>query len=144
MQRVIKVEVRAAPGATLAALADLSTYPHWLPLVTEARPDSDETWVITLRAKLGPLARSKQLRMRRTEMTENHVRFERQEVDGREHATWTLDAAVNQDSSSRDRKLTTVVMTLHYDGSLWSAPLEAALAASEGTAAKNFDRWLHG
>ena len=74
------------------ALADLGTYPAWLGLVTAAEPDGDNTWVVTLRARLGPLARSKRLRMVRTERSADSVRFERREVDGRDHSEWVLSA----------------------------------------------------
>ena len=61
----------------MAALADLATYTHWLTLVSAAEPvDPDEdgglgntgnppTWNVTIKAQLGPLARSKRLRMTR-------------------------------------------------------------------------------
>ena len=61
----------------MEALADLSTYPEWLALVTEAEPQGDHTWLVTLRARLGPLARSKRLRMVRTQLLDDSVRFER-------------------------------------------------------------------
>ena len=77
MDRTISATVDAAPVATMEALADLSTYSAWLSLVAAAEPDGPDVWLVTLRARLGPLSRSKRLRMIRTELLEHSVRFER-------------------------------------------------------------------
>lgn len=122
----------------MAALADLSTYPEWLSLVNAAEPDADDTWLVTLRARLGPLARSKRLRMVRTEVDDTHVRFERQEVDGRDHAAWVLTASLEEtDSTTCDVKV-----HLHYGGALWTAPLEIVLKSFEGSAADRLSAYL--
>lgn len=122
----------------MAALSDLGSYPAWLSLVNDARPDGDTAWMVTLRARLGPLARSKRLRMVRTELTDQLVRFERQELDGRDHAQWILTATIeSNDSTSCD-----VHVHLHYGGALWSAPLEIALATFEGSAADRLSAHL--
>ncbi len=167
IDRVITAEVTATPEQTLAALADLSTYPEWLGLVASATLDepapSDTTssnatardatapaaaaaaagqpaWIVTLRAKLGPLARSKRLRMQRVAAAADHVRFERREIDGRDHASWVLEARTRP---ADDQAMTTAVdVSLQYDGSFWSAPLEAALSAAEGPAARRLGTWL--
>ena len=39
----------ASPEQTIAALADLGTYPSWLSLVHGAEAIDDETWNVTLR-----------------------------------------------------------------------------------------------
>jgi hypothetical protein len=51
-----------------------------------------------------------------------HVRFERAEVDGRSHSAWVLDAKVSHKGST-----TTLNMTLHYGGRLFSNVVERAL-----------------
>ncbi|MFT4990324.1 MAG: hypothetical protein ACI9BK_003106 [Acidimicrobiales bacterium] len=139
MDRTISATVDAAPAATMEALADLVTYPAWLTLVTGAEPDGPDTWLITLRARLGPLARSKRLRMVRTELLEHSVRFERAETDGRNHAEWVLTASLEP----RPDATSEVKVHLHYGGALWSAPLEIVLASFEGNAAERLSTYLN-
>lgn len=145
MDRRISATVSASPAETIAALADLSTYPSWLSLVHGAEPSSDDdVWDVTLRARLGPLARSKRLRMRRTHLDDTSVRFERDEVDGRDHAAWKLEATVSPTDPAGDNRGggSDVVVHLHYSGALWSTPLEIALASFEGSAADRLDSYL--
>jgi hypothetical protein len=139
VDRRISATVSASPAETIAALADLSTYPSWLSLVHGAEPIDDETWNVTLRARLGPLARSKRLRMRRAHLDDTRVRFERDEVDGRDHAAWELEATVAPADTGAGSD---VVVHLHYSGALWSTPLEIALASFEGSAADRLDSYL--
>jgi hypothetical protein len=76
-----------------AILRDLAQYPHWLDIVHSAAVDenSDSAWIIELRGKVGPFARSKRLRMMRTNDDANSsVVFERSEIDGRNHSEWKL------------------------------------------------------
>ena len=47
--------------------------------------------------------------------------FERGEIDGREHATWILDVAIDTHQPCA------VEVELHYGGRLWSKPLETIL-----------------
>ena len=140
VDRTITATVDAAPDITMAALADLGTYPEWLTLVTAAQPDGDATWLVTLRARLGPLARSKRLRMVRTELDDRSVRFERAETDGRDHAEWILTAALEPGAGTTSE----VKVHLHYGGALWSAPLEIVLSSFEGSAADRLSAYLSG
>ena len=83
-------------------------------------------WQIELRARLGPLARSKRLRMQRTVHDEaaHVVVFERHEVDGRRHSPWVLRAAVTPTADG-----CALQMHLHYGGALWTGGvLERTLA----------------
>jgi len=118
-----------------AAVDDLATYPKWLSIVTkvvavdadEAGDDPGPAWVIDLRGRLGPLARSKRLRMVRTAFEgPTHIRFERREVDGRSHSAWVLDAEVepHPDGADAGSRLT---MRLHYGGSFGGSLLERML-----------------
>jgi hypothetical protein len=114
---------KCAPEAILQWIVALDTYPRWMSLVHSATADVDESdvWHIELRAAVGPITRSKRLRMRRTvyERFDRHVRFEREEVDGRLHSSWVLDARVTPvDGSSSE-----LTMSLHYGGTLWSGGL---------------------
>lgn len=146
VDRTISATVDAPPGATMAALRDLGTYPSWLSLVTAAEPDmtahssdaGDAAWLVTLRARLGPLARSKRLRMVRTHLDDTSVRFVRAETDGRDHADWELAALLAPLGDDRSQ----VEVHLHYGGALWSAPLELVLSTFEGTAADRLSAYL--
>ena len=141
MDRRITADVDASRPEVIAALADLTTYPHWLSLVAaaEAEPNVGEpVWIVTLRAKLGRLARSKRLRMRRTDLTEDSVRFVRDEVDGRQHAEWILQATVTDGDAGRCQAL----VHLHYGGALWSTPLEIVLSKFEGSAGERLTAYL--
>ncbi|HEY4608352.1 MAG TPA: SRPBCC family protein [Ilumatobacteraceae bacterium] len=107
---------------------DLSTYPQWNGLVYHAtrEPGDDAAWDVELRARIGPLARSKRLRMIRTVRDADTftVRFERDQADGRNHSPWVLDASIVE----RDG-VSTLTMDLHYGGRLWTGgALERALA----------------
>ena len=114
------VDVPAPPEVVFPLVADLAVYPSWLPLVHEAEaagvgPD-ERAWEVELRARVGPFARSKRLRMARTDViTDRLAVFERAEVDGREHARWALRAELTPTDDG-----TRVTMHLAYDGNLWT------------------------
>ena len=107
---------------------DLSTYPQWNGLVHSAthEPGDEPVWDVELRARLGPLARSKRLRMVRTvrDVETFTVTFERRQTDGRNHSPWVLGAAIVERGG-----ISTLTMHLHYGGSLWTGgALERVLA----------------
>jgi hypothetical protein len=117
-----------SPDELMAWVDDLSRYPQWLTIVTTASPvaavdgDAGPAWLVDLRGRLGPLARSKRLRMVRTQRTTDRAVFERREADGKNHSPWVLDATITAtDEGSR------LVMHLHYGGSLWGPVLERML-----------------
>ncbi len=115
------VEVAADPAVVHPIVADLGTYPDWLPLVHDATPDpvadgDPPAWTVELRAQVGPFARSKQLRMVRVESVAGELAvFERREIDGRDHARWALRAELMPSDAG-----TVVTMHLAYDGGLWT------------------------
>jgi hypothetical protein len=124
----IEADLRAAcsTDALFSWVRDLDRYPTWHEIVTRAEPVDDDTWQVDLRGRLGPLARTKRLRMRRTRLEEGtdsaRVTFERDEVDGRNHSPWRLTAEVAPaPDGSR------LHMVLHYGGSLWGPVLERVL-----------------
>ena len=82
--------VRAAGPAVAAVVRDLATYPHWLGLVEGAAGDGGGAWRVDLVGKLGPLRRSKRVRMKRVMDDPDRVVFERAELDGRDHSLWRL------------------------------------------------------
>jgi ribosome-associated toxin RatA of RatAB toxin-antitoxin module len=123
------LEAPCSPAELFGFVDDLAKYPAWVDLVHRATPLVDgepPEWQVELRARIGPLARSKQLRMRRTLLdAESHVAmFERHEVDGRRHSPWVLRAEVTPTGDG-----CALHMHLHYGGGLWTGGvLERALA----------------
>lgn len=111
------------PEALFAWVEDLSKYPSWLEIVTRAEPIDDGAWAVDLRGRLGPLARSKRLRMVRAGVeTPMSVRFERAELDGRNHSPWVLEADVASHQAGSELQ-----MRLHYGGGLFGPVLERVL-----------------
>jgi uncharacterized protein YndB with AHSA1/START domain len=112
------------PARVFPWVEDLERYTHWLDIVPRVvdAPGGD-AWLVDLRARLGPFARSKRLRMVRTRHEPDHVvRFERDERDGRSHSPWVLDATVEaRDGGSR------LTMHLHYGGGLLGPVVERLL-----------------
>ena len=83
-------------------------------------------WSVDLRGRLGPLARSKRLRMVRTQFRPDELAvFEHAEADGRRHSAWVLRAEVSAGPTAAESRL---VMGLHYGGSFWGPVLERLLA----------------
>lgn len=112
-----------APGDLRPFVDDLSQYPSWMRLAhrVEALPDDPlgPAWSVELRAQVGPLARSKRLRMVRVENTSERVVFERHESDGRRHSPWILTVTLT-DTSEGDAASSHLAMHLHYGGKLWT------------------------
>lgn len=121
----IEAELTApcAPEELFGWVRDLVRYPEWLEIVTRAEPADDGSWAVDLRGRMGPFARSKRLRMVRTELVEPaRVVFERAELDGRDHSPWTLTAVVEPvDGGAR------LAMGLHYGGGLFEPLIERVL-----------------
>ncbi len=129
------------PDRVFEIVSDLGTYPEWLDIVTRAEAvpaaagddDGDGTseesgdgaaWSVDLTGQVGPLRRTKRLRMVRTRSEPgHHVRFERREVDDRQHSAWVLSATLEPVDVG-----TTLTMRLHYDGRLWMPILDRLLA----------------
>ena len=109
-----------------ATVADLGTYPRWLDIVARAVPLDDggalPAWSVDLRGQIGPLRRSKRLRMERTVDEADHLRFERRELDGREHSPWVMEGRLRPRPGG-----TVLTMRLHYGGSLWVPLLDRLL-----------------
>jgi len=127
MRFTTAIDVPTTPERLFREVSDLTGYPSWLTIVPRAipHPDDDDTWVIDLRGRLGPLSRSKRLRMVRTVFEPpHHVTFEREETDGREHSAWVLDARVSPGSEPDTAHLE---MLLHYGGTLGAGLLERML-----------------
>lgn len=129
MDVVEELVAPCAPEVLFGWIAELDRYPAWLDVVQRAEPldptagTDRPAWLVDLRGRLGPLARSKRLRMVRTRHEPPHgVTFERRELDGRSHSPWVLRADV---SSAGEQALLT--MRLHYGGGFWGPMLERML-----------------
>jgi len=128
MDITASLEAPCAAEQLFVLVDDLATYPQWNGLVHSAvaEPGDAPVWDVELRARLGPLARSKRLRMVRTVRdTETFtVTFERDQADGRNHSPWLLRATIVEQGGT-----STLTMQLHYGGSLWTGgALERVLA----------------
>lgn len=121
------LEAPCDPAVLFSWVDDLARYVEWTDVVHSATADGDvSTWRVELRARVGPFARSKQLRMVRTlhDSVQRVVEFERRELDGKKHAPWVLRAEVDESGEA-----STLRMHLHYGGALWTGGvLERALA----------------
>lgn len=122
------LEAPCPPSVVRPWVDDLARYPQWLTIVPRAVPDpaaaADEgpAWSIHLRGKVGPLSRSKRLRMVRTSAGEHEIVFERRETDGQQHSAWVLRAVLAPTASG-----CTLTMHLHYGGKLWEPLVERLL-----------------
>lgn len=112
-------------------LAGLDSYPAWMPLVHAARQVGPDVWDVEIRARVGPLARSKRLRMRRAVDQPSRIVFVREETDGRVHAPWTLEVCIDAQGDG-----CSVSVELVYGGSLWTGGLLDKVLAQQIEAGK--------
>jgi hypothetical protein len=113
----------------LAVIEDLGTYPRWLSVVHRAVPDGEAAWSVDLGARVGPLSRTKRVRMVRVAKP-GAVRFERAELDGKRHPEWVLEATVVPQGTG-----TSVEVHLHYGGAPALPLLDLVLAGEARRAA---------
>ena len=120
---------------------ELDDYPAWMPLAHRVEPappvpadDGRPAWDVELRARVGPLARSKRLRMVRTthDPASGTVVFDRHELDGRPHSPWVLRADVVAEHVGGSR----LDMHLHYGGALWTGGLIERVLADQISAGR--------
>lgn len=118
------------PAEVYPWVDDLDRYPAWMRLThaVERLPvDDPPAWNVELRAALGPLARSKRLRMvRSVREHDRKVVFVREEVDGREHAPWVLTVELEDLQPG-----TRLGVHLHYGGRLWTGGMLERVLADE-------------
>jgi hypothetical protein len=116
------------------AMSDLAAYTQWLDIVYRAEADTqsigeDAVWNVQLRGKVGPFARSKNLRMVRTvNIAGSRVVFERKELDGRNHSAWVFTADISPKGEG-----SSVSVHLHYGGTLFSGGVLERLLADQIT-----------
>ena len=130
MERTEQVETPVSPERLFAVVEDLERYQEWLDIVVRATPANPladgegPAWAVELRGRLGPLARSKRLRMVRTvHEVPRRVVFERREAGERSRSPWTLTALVSPTGEG-----SCLTMSLHYGGALWGPMIERLLA----------------
>lgn len=125
-----------------AVVRDLASYPMWLDIVRRVQVDQtqqgeDCAWVVELRGKVGPFARSKRLRMVRASdqshddqrssfLNHGRVVFERRELSSRHHSQWVLTANVTATVSG-----STLSVHLHYGGALFGGGVLERLLAEQ-------------
>lgn len=129
--------VDAPPDAVRQVVADLTTYPAWLGVVAAVVPDGDG-WLVDIGARLGPLRRTKRVRMARA--ADDALRFERQEDDGRAHSPWVLAGTV----APEGRAGTRLTMHLYYGGGLWAPGLDRVLRDEVRRALPRLERLASG
>jgi hypothetical protein len=133
MEVTANVDVPVSVEILFGYISDLKNYESWLEMVHSVKPFSHvastshelDAWIVELRARLGPFARSKRLRMVQKICEAPYcVVFERAENDGRSHSAWVLSATVSPTDNG-----SSLQMNLHYSGSLFTGGLlERALA----------------
>jgi hypothetical protein len=119
---------------------DLTTYPQWFTIVDRVVPEpTGEGWAVDLAARLGPLKRTKRVRMVRCvlEPTARRVVFERHELDGGSHSPWVLSASVAESVPGCD-----LTMHLHYGGLGWVPGLDLILREEARRAGARLERRL--
>jgi hypothetical protein len=138
MDIAASMDAPASADRVFSFVDELTGYPRWMPLahrVSEPTtdPDGSPAWDVEIRARLGPLARSKRLRMVRTghDTDGRRVRFERRERDGRRHSPWILDAQVVETAGG-----SRLEMRLHYGGALWGGGLMERVLADQITSGR--------
>lgn len=144
-----RANLKHSADRAFAAIADLDTYPAWLGIVVEVssatghQDDAGPAWFVDLGARLGPVRRTKRVRMVRTIHEPNaRVRFERREHDGESHSPWTLSAAIDHDSSDAAGTCR-VRMDLHYGGSGWLPGLDRILRQEIRRAGGRLNQYLN-
>lgn len=125
------MDVDVPADAVFRVVRDLATYPQWLDIVHQVEPNESGSgqpgWNVELRAKIGPFARSKRLRMVRTvDEHPTRVTFERSELDGKKHARWVLTSEISAHLGT-----TTLRVHLHYGGSLFDGGVVERVLADQ-------------
>jgi hypothetical protein len=78
-----------------AVVADLTTWPSWLDVVTDAVADGPAAWRTRLGLRLGPVSFGRAVRLALVGDAPDALRFERVETDGRtDHSPVVLDVAL--------------------------------------------------
>jgi len=131
MQYSSDIELAVEPILVYPFVADLVRYVEWMPMVHDVKAVGDGAWNVELRAKVGVFARSKRLRMKRTVNTAQHIVFERDEIDGRQHSPWIMAVTLQAAHTG-----CVVNVDLSYGGNLWTAGILDRVLAAQVEAGK--------
>jgi hypothetical protein len=142
----VRADLTAACATSdlLPWVEDLSRYPSWMRLAHRVEPVPPDplgpAWSVELRAQVGPLARSKRLRMVRVTHDDDNaataarrdgahaIVFERHESDGRRHSPWVLTVSI---APGDDATTSHLAMHLHYGGKLWTGGVLERILSEE-------------
>ena len=145
MDVTASVDAPVDPATLFGRIDLLDHYPPWLDIVQRvegAEPnDQDEgpAWIVDLGTRVGPLQRSKRLRMVRTVCREpSEVVFERRERDGRDYSPWVLSGVVTE----LKPRLCRLEMRLNYGGALFGPVLERLLQREIDAGRERLLAWL--
>lgn len=139
-------DLHCALEVARAELETLDGYPTWLGIVhrvagADAHPDDPgPAWWVDLGGRVGVLRKTKRVRMVRTALVEDLIRFERLEFDGRTHNSWMLEAHL----ASRGPRRTGLDMAVHYGGDRRLPVLDAVLRAEVGRAGRRLAERVSG
>ena len=139
-------ELPCALAVARAELQILDGYPTWLGIVhrvagADAHPDDPgPAWWVDLGGRVGVLRKTKRVRMVRTALVEEVIRFERLELDGRSHNSWVLEARLEP----RGPRRTKLEMAVHYGGERRLPVLDAVLRAEVGRAGRRLAERVSG
>ena len=137
MEQTINLKLQTSSDIVFEVVSDLETYPDWLDIVENVLAESNDAWFVTLTAKIGPIKRSKKLRMIRT-VEDNTVNFIRQETHDREFSIWEMTSTVTELSESSSNLL----IELNYSGAYWSSLLDALFEAKKPGIEKSLKNYL--
>lgn len=140
MQKNLTINIKAKPKQLFDVVADLETYPEWLELVDNVQTGDSQhqsAWLVTLKARLGPISRSKKLRMVKS-VNYPKVEFERAETLTKDFSQWKMLAEVSESSEG-----STVNIELSYGGRFWSSTLEKVMESQIERVAKRLESYVN-
>lgn len=129
-----------------AELQILDGYPNWLGIVhrvvgADGHPDDPgPAWWVDLGGRIGIVRKTKRVRMVRSALLDELIRFERLEFDGRTHNSWVLEARLEP----RGPGCTGLDMAVHYSGDRRLPVLDAVLRAEVGRAGRRLAERVSG
>ena len=137
-----EARLAAPPDAIFAWVRELTTYPRWFSIVDRVEPEpGGSAWRVDLAARLGPLKRTKRVRMIAADVDEGQrrVRFERDEPGQGAHSAWVLGAEVVP-----EREGAKLLMHVHYGGVAWLPGIDLILRDEARRAGGRLERLVAG
>ncbi len=147
MHKELNATVNKPLDSVWPVVSDLATFPQWIEIVDTVVVDAGEppAHFVILKARLGPISRSKKLRMVQTARggesdpeANNSVTFERQETHDIEVAMWKM----NVTACSTGESSTQLSISLSYDGELWLPAFGAILDSQVPKTIESLERYI--